>query len=191
MAYDSPKYLVRAKAFHFGFDRPFYIQDAAGQNILFARMKAFKLKEDLRICHDEAMTREEILIKARKIIDFGTTYDIFDASSSQRIGSMRRKGLKSMLRDEWAILNFDDQEVGKIEEDSWVLAILRRALLSFLPQHYHATLGTELVARYTRHFNPFILKMTVEPLTSARAKLDVRMLLASGLLLAAIEGRQG
>ncbi len=187
--WSHPHYVLQQKLFSM-FHTEFRIMDPQGAPILFAKMKAFKLKEDLRIFFDEAMTQEAMVMKARRILDFGATYDVMDPATNQRIGTLRRKGIKSMIRDEWAILNFDDQPIGTIEEDSWLLALIRRFLWSLMPQHYHATVNGQPVAHFHRHISFLTMKMTMNVLPSGAGQIDPRVMVAAMLLLSAIEGRQ-
>ena len=69
------------------------------QLILFAKLKALKLREDIRLFADEAQAEEILRIHARTILDIGTIYDVFDSATDQKIGSVKRKGWKSILQD--------------------------------------------------------------------------------------------
>src|SRR5688500_7427304 len=73
----------------------YYVDDPSGQVVLYANQKGFKLKEDIRLYTGEDMTQELVTIKARSVIDFGATYDVVDAPTGQKLGALRRKGLKS------------------------------------------------------------------------------------------------
>mgnify|MGYP001598533220 CR=1 FL=1 len=84
-----------------------------------------------------------------------------------------------------------NQPVGKIEEDSQVMALLRRFLSNLIPQKYHVTVGQDhVIAHYRQNFNPFVLKLTVALESDAAKYVDPRLLLAGAVLLAAVEGRQ-
>ena len=105
--------------------------------LLFSQQKMFKLREDIRVFSDESKSQELLLIQARSIIDFSAAYDVIDSPSGQKVGALRRKGLRSMLQDEWEVLDTQDQVVGTLFEDNLGLALLRRFLLSsLLPQNY-------------------------------------------------------
>jgi hypothetical protein len=145
---------------------------------------------DIRVYADEAQQLELFAIRARQVIDFSATYDVFDAPTNTRLGAFRRKGLKSMLKDEWAILDLNDQEVGRIVEESTALALVRRFLVNLIPQTFHAELGGQLVASFRQHFNPFVQKITLDFTPDAQNRLDRRLGIAAAVLLCAIEGRQ-
>ncbi len=182
-------YLIRKKILKL-FGGTFHIFGPDGQVVLYSTMKAFKLKEDIRIYSDENMTTELLRISARKVLDFSATYDVVDAISNQKLGALRRKGLRSILRDEWHILNNDDREIGKIEEDSMVLALVRRFLSNLVPQTYNGIIDTTQVVTFRQNFNPFVIKLEADFSSDPGLLLDRRLGLAAGILLCAIEGKQ-
>jgi uncharacterized protein YxjI len=182
-------YTVRRDLFNV-WNRKFRIYNAAEQLVLYSEMKALKLKEDIRIYADEAKTRELLVIKARQILDISATYDVFDPSSQTKVGALRRKGLKSLVRDEWNVLDATDQPIGQIQEDSLFLALLRRFLTNLIPQSYSVTLNEQELAEFKQNFNPFLLKLTLDFSPDPDGRLDRRLGIAAAILLCAIEGRQ-
>ncbi|MGE5557589.1 MAG: hypothetical protein ACM3WV_03145 [Bacillota bacterium] len=182
-------YLVRRKIFKI-FGGAFHIYGPDKQLVFYSKMKAFKLKEDIRLYTGTDMQSEVFSVKARQIIDFSATYDVVDSAAGQKIGALKRKGFKSMLRDEWAIMDASDREIGAIVEDSLLLAIIRRFLSNLIPQTYHVTMNGALVCAIKQNFNPFVLKMTVDFTPDIQHVLDKRLGLAGAILLCAIEGRQ-
>ncbi|MCK5794540.1 MAG: hypothetical protein KAH12_07530, partial [Anaerolineales bacterium] len=134
-AFNHESYLVRKKILTLA-GAKFHIYDPQGKLVFFSKMKAFKLKEDIRLFTDEDMQTELLNIQARNIIDIAATYDVSDPESGDKVGALRRKGLKSILKDEWAILDVNDNEIGLIKEDSMFLALLRRFLTNLIPQTY-------------------------------------------------------
>ncbi|MEC9031378.1 MAG: hypothetical protein VYB15_05820, partial [Planctomycetota bacterium] len=155
--------------------------------------KAFKLKEDIRVFSDESMSSERLVVKARSIIDFGAAYDVVDSESGEKLGAFRRKGLKSILKDTWELLDNDDNPVGKLQEDSGCLALVRRFggdLLSMIPQSFFLEIDGKRAVTYSQRFNPVIFKMDVNLEKGSRELLDPRLALAGAILLVAVEGRQ-
>ncbi|MBU8895166.1 hypothetical protein DRW03_02745 [Corallococcus sp. H22C18031201] len=183
------RYMIRRKFFKI-FGGAFHIYDAMGNLAFYSKMKAFKLKEDLRVYTGEDMQEEVLVIKARSILDFGATYDVQDSATGTRLGALRRKGLKSMLRDEWLILDVNDKEVGTIQEDSMLLALVRRLLTNLVPQTFVGNMGGAPVLTFKQHFNPFIQKIDLDYSVDVQGQLDRRLGIAAAILLCAIEGRQ-
>ncbi len=168
----------------------FRFYDPDGRLVLFSEQKMFKLREDIRVYTDESKSQEVLVIKARSIIDFSAAYDLIDAASGQKVGALRRKGLKSILRDEWEVLDVNDNVVGLLFEDNMTLALLRRLVVGWLlPQNYDLTFGEQRLADFKQRFNPFRYELDID-LTMNDGRLDPRLALAAGILLAAVEGRQ-
>src|SRR3989338_3400913 len=99
------------------FTPKFHVYDPAGQLVAYVEQKAFKLKEDITVFADEQKQRPLLTIRARQVLDISATYDVSDARTGQKVGALRRKGLKSIMRDEWTVLDAGDQELGTIQED--------------------------------------------------------------------------
>lgn len=183
------KYLLRKKFWQF-FGAAFHIYDPQGNVAFYSKQAAFKLKEDIRVYADESKTRELLTIKARAIFDISAAYDVVDATSGEQVGVLKRKGLKSILKDEWAILDAQEREIGTIAEDSMLMALLRRFLSNLIPQSFHLTIGSTQVGVFNQHFNPFLQKIDLDFSPDTNGLLDRRLAIAAGVLICAIEGKQ-
>ena len=185
-------FVLRRKLFKI-FGQSFHVYDSDDQVCFFAKLKAFKLKEDIRIYADTSQQKELLRIQARSVIDFGTTYDIIDSTEDVKLGALRRKGLKSLFRDSWIILDTNDEEIGTLKEDGGALALLRR-LGDFgnliMPQTFNAEVNGQLVASFRQRRNPFIAKLDLDFSMDYQQLLDRRMGIAAALLIGAIEGQQ-
>jgi len=188
--YKHQTFTVRRKVMKL-FGGAFHIYDPQGVLAFFCEMKAFKLKEDLRVYADENKGIELLTIKARQILDVSAAYDVVDSTNGEKVGVLKRKGLKSVIRDEWVIMNPQDQEIGAILEDSMAMALIRRFLIKFIPQKYTVTIQGQEVATFRQNFNPFVLKITIDFSPDVASLFDRRLGIASAILLAGIEGRQG
>jgi uncharacterized protein YxjI len=187
--FQYPNYLLRRQAI--ALTGKFRMYDPMGNLVMFSEQKMFRLREDIRVYSDENKTQEVLSIKARQIVDFSAAYDVVDAAYNQKVGALRRKGLSSILRDEWQVLDVNDNVVGKLFEDSVGLALLRRLLLgSLLPQNYDMTFGETRVADLRQNFNPFRYELNLDFSMDMGRLLDRRIGIAAGILLAAVEGKQ-
>jgi uncharacterized protein YxjI len=187
--YTSNRYLLRRQVL--ALTGKFRIYTPNGQLALYSQQKMFKLKEDIRVYSDERLSQELLLIKARQIIDFSAAYDVIDLQSGEKVGVWRRKGFRSMLRDEWEQLDARDSPVGILYEDNMTQALLRRFLLGkWLPQNYDIITGNQRCADIRQRFNPFRYELDLDFSMDASLKLDRRMGIAAAILIATIEGRQ-
>lgn len=187
--FDSNEYTIRTKLLTV-FGSQFHVFNPQGEVILYSKQKAFRMKEDIRVYASEAMTEERLIISARQFIDFSAAYDVVDPQEDRKLGALRRKGFSSMFRDSWEFLDENDQPFAKLQEDSMMMAMLRRMLANLIPQSFHAVHEGQNIIEYKQHFNPFLYKLDVRIDPTARDYLDPRLALAAGILLAAIEGRQ-
>ncbi len=181
-------YLLRRKVFKL-FGGAFHVYDRSDNIVFYSEQKAFKLKEDLRLYSGEDKSEEILIIKTPQMLDIGAVYYVTDPINDEDVGAIKRKGLKSMVKDEWVFLSPDEFEIGKLTEKSFLGAMISR-FLNIIPQKYiiHSENG-EKVAHIKQHFNPFILKYSMD-IPNFNTQIDRRLLLGAGILLAAIEGRQ-
>lgn len=182
----------------------FVSNPGSGHDIGYIKMKAWKLREDIRLYTDRTMQQEVFQIHARQIIDFGATYDVLAGTPPQPYMSLRRKGLKSaFVRDHWDLLDNAGNVFGSVQETSSGLALARRWLeilpygeliglaFSFVPQTYTicttqpdgraAVMGT-----ITHRKNPFIVKMLVDT-SAAEVPVQPYITMAAASLLSIID----
>jgi len=186
------RYTIRRKILTI-FGASFHIFDEHGSVVGFCRQRAFKLREDIRVFTGEDRRDELIRMRARSIIDFGTTYDV-TLPSGQVIGSLRRKGLRSMVRDSWLVFDEQGRQIATLEEDSGGKAFARRILPLadvLMPQTFHLTRDADgaRLATLRTHFNLFVYRLGIA-VHAEDEVIDDLLVLATGCLIAAIEGRQ-
>ena len=190
---EADTYLIRKKVLKIiGEDFHIYTDDSQTELLGFCNKKAFKLKEDIRIYTDEEKTTQLISIKARSILELRAGYDIVDAQSDESLGTFKRKGMKSLFKDTYVLLDQQDQAYAELSEDSGLLALIRRFVPFaniLIPQIFHLR-GNDGggSVEYTQKMNPIVQRLTVTGAQSGG--FDPRVVLAGGMLLAAIEGKQ-
>jgi uncharacterized protein YxjI len=168
----------------------FVIEDASGNVVLEAKQKAFRLREDIRL--RDASGQEVLGIFARHILDFSAAYDVVDLRTDAKLGSLRRKGFHSLVRDTWEVMDAHDRPIGQVVEDSLALGLVRRFATNLVPQSFDLVVGGQKVADLRQNFNPFTYHLSVGFAASAGGteRFDRRLGLAAATLLAVIEGRQ-
>jgi hypothetical protein len=205
MDFNQHKQLEFRRKFWKLFGAAIHITDPISQQMVgYIEMKAWKLREDIRIYTDTSKSTELMRIHARSIIDFGATYDIYDSASGQPLFSLQRKGLRStFVRDHWNIFDVQGQPYGTIQETSSGLALVRRwinilpyvgdlaeAILGFVPQTYEIrdNIGN-LMAQLAHRKNPFVVKFGLDT-THATVATDMRIPVASVALLSVIDANK-
>jgi hypothetical protein len=192
------QFVIRRKVLRL-FGNSFHVYNGQGRLVAYCNQKRFRLREDIRLYTDESKSEEFLSLRTRQIIDFGATYDV-KLPDGQVLCSLRRKGFKStFLRDSWTIFGpkLDDgaqpQPIAILQEDSMGAALARRLhelVAALVPQKFHIerTDGT-LIAILKTSINPFVYKLGVD-IQHDDEQLDELTILACGVLIAAIEGRQ-
>ena len=108
-----------------------YIRDANGNLLGYVKQKLFKLKEDINIFADEGQTQHLFNIKADRMLDFSANYRFTDNQGGV-IGSIRRKGMRSIWKANYEISDAAGNQALRInEENGWVK--VGDALLGELP----------------------------------------------------------
>ncbi|MFC4164275.1 hypothetical protein ACFOWU_11440 [Epilithonimonas zeae] len=99
----------------------FNITDKNGNYVAYVRQKMFKLKEDVIVFNDESKTQELFNIKANQWIDFNASYMITDLVNGKKFGRLARKGVRSIWKSRYDIIDENDQPKYQINEDNgWV-----------------------------------------------------------------------
>ena len=100
-----------------------YIRDAGGNLVGYVKQKLFKLKEDINVFADEQQTMLLFNIKADRVLDFSAKYNFTDASG-HFLGSIKRKGMRSIFKASYEIYDERDVQVMKInEENGWIKVV--------------------------------------------------------------------
>ncbi|MCK5560301.1 MAG: hypothetical protein KAJ51_06890 [Thermoplasmata archaeon] len=174
-------FVIKQKKLSLG--NKYFLENATGQPIGFCHQKLLKLKEDIRIYTDENMNTEMLKIKQEQIIDFSGSYQVTDSQSGELIGILKRKGLKSMVKDEWYVLDRDRNEIGLIKERGGIGWFIRHFIFKALPYEYDILLRGTPVGTVTEKFqiigDTYYLDLNKDP----GYTLDRRLAMAAGLMM--------
>jgi len=187
-AFQQDRFIARQKIWTFA--PKFYFYDEQGTTLAFLRKKVFTLKDEIRVFTDETQSMELLHIKARKIIDWGTAFDVTDSINHQKVGVIKRQGWKSLIRKEWTMMDANEQQLATIKEDSLLLATLRRYVINLIPQSYSFEADGRELGTARQNWNFFLPKMSVDFSNDPGRQLDRRLVAAAVVLLMAVEGRQ-
>jgi uncharacterized protein YxjI len=183
----APKFLVQQPWLQF-LGRKFWVYGPDGAIVAFVKHPIFKLRQEFTIFADEGQTTPFLFVKARSVIGFNICNDVFDPQTGAKVGTIRRRGLASILRDTWDLLDPMDQPVGLMQEDS--IALLRR-LFPIIPGKWHVELGGQEVCRITQQFTFFSKKFDLD-VSMGQGRMDPRFAIACTIFaLMQEKARQG
>ena len=95
--------------------RKLSVVDAAGNLSFFVKQKMFKLKESVTVFADADQKLPLYELKADRVIDFSASYHLQDARGTH-VGTVRRKGMKSIWRARYDIVNGTNSHPLTIQE---------------------------------------------------------------------------
>ena len=96
------------------------VTDGSGNPVMYVRQKLFKLKEQIHVFRDDSRSQELFQINADRIIDFSANYR-FTTAAGDPVGSVKRRGARSLWKASYDVVDTSGQVVLQIEEESaWV-----------------------------------------------------------------------
>ncbi len=170
------------------------------ENVLFyVKQKMFKLKEAIKVFTDNTLTNQLYTINADRIIDFSARYNFTDMDG-RSLGSIKRKGMRSLFRANYQIFDEETQLLTVTEESVFIR--IMDALFSSIPclgffsgYVFHPTYviakldGTEMM-RVKKQPAFFEGKFKIEKLTEMSEFEEMQMLLSIMMMLL-LEKRRG
>ena len=171
------RYLIK-RPFWSLFGRKYHVYAPDGSLVMFLKHPLMKLRSEFTIYTDESESTPLLTVKSRNVIAINMAHDVIDPATGEKTGSIRSRGIKSMVRDTWDLLDANDQVIGLMEEEG--VAMLRR-FLRFLPGRHKIELNGQLVATLKQNFR-FFIKEVVLDLSPGGDKLDHRFAIGCALL---------
>jgi uncharacterized protein YxjI len=176
-------YIIKRRFWSF-FERVFRVWTFDGQMIMYIKHPLLKLREEFTVFADEAQTRPLLFMKSRQMIAINFTYDVVDATTGLLLGSVQKKGLRSIVRDKFHIFDANGVEVGYAEEQG---ASLLRRFIPLLTSKHAIFVDGQQVAFIRQIFRFFNKEFAV---TTQPSRLDPRFVLAVALLALIAEARR-
>jgi hypothetical protein len=136
----------------FSWRRIYRVFGPDGSLVAFVEQPWFRLRTELTLYGDESQAEPILVIKNRRFAAVNMEHDLFDAQSGVRLGVVRTRGLRSLFRDTWDILDADEQPAGLMIEDG---SYFWRRIFKFIPGRHRIELGGRDVARITQVFHFF------------------------------------
>lgn len=165
----------------------YWIEDANGRCLGYAKQKMLKLKEDIRIFSDESMTAELFRIQQEQIMDMWGTYAVIDSRSNVCVGKVKRSIMSGLGPDEWYFLDPQGQQVGRIVEGTGRgLARKYIPLGGLIPEHVKLEFYGQQVAEIKQQFK-VIGDIWEVDCCRVPPQFDRRVLLAGMVLMGIIE----
>jgi hypothetical protein len=168
--------------------------EPAGPPVAYVRQGRFTIKEEVRFFADEAETAEVFRLKARALIDIGSSrYDVF--AGEDRIGFLSNNLRESVTRTTWRVGGPDEREVAVALERSHVGGLTRRLKDFFpfgelmpAPYNFDLVVGGRVVGGFDRRLgkpDELVLDLSGD----RKRKIDRRVALALAVALDTLKAR--
>ena len=175
--FSHSQYIIKRPFLSF-LGRKYHVYAPDGSQVMFLKHPLMKLRSEFTIYTDETESTPLLTVRARNVIAVNMAHDVIDPKTGEMTGSIRSRGLKSLLCDTWDLLDANDQVIGLMQEDG--AAILRR-IFRFLPGRHKLELNGQLVATLKQSFR-FFIKEEVLDLSPGGGRLDPRFAIGCALL---------
>jgi hypothetical protein len=159
------------------FGRTFRVFGPDGRQVMYAQHPV-RWRDTFKVFTDERRTELLLSIEAHKAIAMNMTYSILDGQTGELVGTLRKRGLKSIVRDVWDILDASDQAVGLVTEEG--NSVLRR-IFPLLRGKWRVELAGQPVAHLRQHFRFFVKEFELD-LGAGQGRCDPRLAIGAALL---------
>ena len=179
--------------------RKLSVIDAAGNLSFFVKQKMFKLKESVTVFADVDQKLPLYELKADRVIDFSASYHLQDARGTH-IGTVKRKGMKSIWKARYDIVNGSGSALTIQETNPWakvcdsllgevpILGMFSGYL--FHPEYLVAREDGTAVMRLKKEPAFFQGKFSIEKLATVSEEEETRILL-SLIMMVLLERQRG
>ena len=179
--------------------RKLSIIDAAGNLSFFVKQKMFKLKESVTVFADVDQRLPLYELKADRVIDISPSYHFKDTRGTH-LGTVTRKGMKSLWRARYDIVNGSGRALTIQESNPWTKVFDRLfceipivGMFSgyvFHPEYLVAREDGTSVMRVKKEPAFFQGKFSIEKLAAVSEEEETRILL-SLIMMVLLERRRG
>ena len=183
--FSYPRYTIK-RAFWSLLGRRFRVFAPDGRLIMYIKHPVLRLREEFNVWADEDERQALITIKSRQMLAINFAYDVIDARTGEWLGAVQKKGLKSILRDTFELLDAQGQVVGKAEEKG---ASIARRFFPWLTSKHDIEIGGVTVTQIRQRFRFFIKEFDVD-LSMGVGRVDPRFAMAVALLALMAESRR-
>lgn len=94
-----------------------YVEDASGAEVCYVKQKLLRLREKVEVFTNSSRQQLLCTIAADRMIDFSASYT-FRTPEGQMLGAVRRRGLKSIWKASYQIVNAQGEPTFEIHEEN-------------------------------------------------------------------------
>jgi len=176
----------RARKTRFFITPKLYFYDQDGKTLAFVRNMALHWNKELRVFTDPSLSFELLTITPTKKQAGEKTFAVFDPVNRESVGRINAPHGVGFQKQEWNLFDAMGRRVGHLQENSALLAGMRRCVSEALPQTY-SFYCEECVAGHASLSNGLFSPEMEIDLCNDGKPLDRRLVVA--VLVLALAGR--
>jgi hypothetical protein len=157
--------------------RVFHVHSPTGRRVMVVKHPFWRMREELVVYSDDEST-PLLRLHETKIVARDVRFDVNDGATGALVGSIVSRGIRSVARDAWDVLDAKGQKRGMMQERG--RPILRR-LVPLLRGHYFIEIDGEEAARVVQMGGMFSKEYVLD-LTTAVSSIDPRLAIGCALL---------
>jgi len=177
------EFIIEQKIFTLG--KKYFIKDHERNKVGYCE-KGSMFKDGLTVYKDRGKSEELFRIKQKSLTKFTGLFKVL-SPEEKTIGYLKRRGFRSVVRDEWTLLDPKKDKVGSAKSDYVLKDLVRMKYLKSIPYRYTIHQGERKIGVYKQRLtllkNSYKLQMKEDPYE----KIDRRSLLSLAICLDAVE----
>ncbi|MEF8873990.1 MAG: hypothetical protein V5A88_04880 [Candidatus Thermoplasmatota archaeon] len=177
------EFIVEQKFFSLG--KKYFIKDDERNQVGYCERESL-FKEGLAVYKDRSKEEELFRIKQKSLTKFTGLFEVL-GPDKETIGYLKRNGFKSIVRDEWTILDSEKNNIGSAKSDYLLKDLIRMRYLKFIPYRYQLYQGEKKIGIYKQRLTLLKNSYKLQIKYNLDQKLDKRLLISLAICLDAVE----
>lgn len=165
--------------------KKYIIKNKKRDRVAYCERESF-FKEGLTVYDDENKQKQLFSIRQISLTKFTGLFEVLDAED-EVVGYLRRKGVKSLVRDEWVILEEKKNEIGTAKSDYLLKDLARMKYFRSIPYRYEIIQQGKKIGVYKQRFTLLKRSYKLQMKKDTEQKIDRRLLLSLSICLDAVE----
>ncbi|MBS3816825.1 MAG: hypothetical protein KGY76_04610 [Candidatus Thermoplasmatota archaeon] len=181
------EFVIEQKFFSLG--KKYIIKNSERERVAFSKRESLKVKEDIKVYKTEKEEKELFRIKQENVLNFNGLFGVTDPEGGEVIGYLKRKGVRSLINDEWQIMDPSKDKIGSVIGDSLVKEAIRRKSFKYIPHRYKIYHRGEDIGIFKQRLTLLRRAYKLQIKDDPDFELDRRLLISLAICLDAVEDR--
>ena len=179
-----------ARQTRFSLTPKLYFHDQNGKTLAFVRNLSLHWNRGLRVFTDPTLSYELLTIRPATEQTSERSFDVFDPVNHEQAGKIKVPPVSGLQKQEWNLFNGAGEQIGHLQENSAMLAAMRRYLSEALPQTYTFYGEDRIVGHASLMSGIFSPEMEIDVCCGDHTAFDRRLVVAALVIVWAGRSQQ-